>query len=102
MIRRPPRSTLFPYTTLFRSSTSAPPSNGTLLNSDVWVEDTSLGNENPVKHTAELPTLTIVGLRLMLEDLPAQARAGGTVSYTLTFGNPGSAAVAAEFDFSLE
>src|SRR3712207_7140389 len=25
MIRRPPRSTLFPYTTLFRSSTSAPP-----------------------------------------------------------------------------
>src|SRR2546421_2732705 len=24
MIRRPPRSTLFPYTTLFRSSTSAP------------------------------------------------------------------------------
>src|SRR3712207_7647112 len=25
MIRRPPRSTLFPYTTLFRSSTSSPP-----------------------------------------------------------------------------
>src|SRR5438067_9994309 len=25
MIRRPPRSTLFPYTTLFRSPTSAPP-----------------------------------------------------------------------------
>src|SRR5436309_13952294 len=25
MIRRPPRSTLFPYTTLFRSRTSAPP-----------------------------------------------------------------------------
>src|ERR1017187_5323704 len=24
MIRRPPRSTLFPYTTLFRSSTTAP------------------------------------------------------------------------------
>src|SRR2546422_8114324 len=29
MIRRPPRSTLFPYTTLFRSSTSTP-ANGTL------------------------------------------------------------------------
>src|SRR2546429_3722614 len=29
MIRRPPRSTLFPYTTLFRSLTrSAPPANG--------------------------------------------------------------------------
>src|SRR2546426_7917312 len=25
MIRRPPRSTLFPYTTLFRSQTSEPP-----------------------------------------------------------------------------
>src|SRR3712207_9239482 len=25
MIRRPPRSTLFPYTTLFRSATTAPP-----------------------------------------------------------------------------
>src|SRR5436853_1497063 len=25
MIRRPPRSTLFPYTTLFRSSTPCPP-----------------------------------------------------------------------------
>src|SRR2546426_6363385 len=29
MIRRPPRSTLFPYTTLFRSSFSYPGSNGT-------------------------------------------------------------------------
>src|SRR5256885_13260318 len=26
MIRRPPRSTLFPYTTLFRSARAAPPS----------------------------------------------------------------------------
>src|SRR3712207_7955152 len=29
MIRRPPRSTLFPYTTLFRSSISAPPTRPT-------------------------------------------------------------------------
>src|SRR3712207_8774201 len=28
MIRRPPRSTLFPYTTLFRSLPSAPPGRG--------------------------------------------------------------------------
>src|SRR5256885_8404303 len=28
MIRRPPRSTLFPYTTLFRSSGILPPRNG--------------------------------------------------------------------------
>src|SRR5258708_22890573 len=29
MIRRPPRSTLFPYTTLFRSASAAPPSGNT-------------------------------------------------------------------------
>src|SRR2546427_5662205 len=28
MIRRPPRSTLFPYTTLFRSGTTRPATNG--------------------------------------------------------------------------
>src|SRR3712207_642296 len=31
MIRRPPRSTLFPYTTLFRSSSGGPPSNAPCL-----------------------------------------------------------------------
>src|SRR2546430_4827502 len=31
MIRRPPRSTLFPYTTLFRSCRSAPPETATAL-----------------------------------------------------------------------
>src|SRR5258707_2381260 len=31
MIRRPPRSTLFPYTTLFRSAWRAPHSHGALL-----------------------------------------------------------------------
>src|SRR3989442_8804605 len=30
MIRRPPRSTLFPYTTLFRSVAASPPGLGTL------------------------------------------------------------------------
>src|SRR3989337_3319348 len=31
MIRRPPRSTLFPYTTLFRSSQTAPPTPPAIL-----------------------------------------------------------------------
>src|SRR3712207_9537766 len=35
MIRRPPRSTLFPYTTLFRSSDAATLPDGTLLVSDL-------------------------------------------------------------------
>src|SRR3989449_9497888 len=41
MIRRPPRSTLFPYTTLFRSLTGA---DGGALRGDV----TSAGGERPV------------------------------------------------------
>src|SRR3712207_8849678 len=46
MIRRPPRSTLFPYTTLFRSGPDSPPFEVTgrerpssvLLDHDVWSE----------------------------------------------------------------
>src|SRR5712671_1141876 len=82
-------------------STSAPPSNGTLLNSDVWVEDTSLGNEYQLNVAAIASSTALVGLHVTASALPAQARAGGTVSYTLTFGNPGSAAVAANLSFPL-
>src|SRR3712207_8370002 len=42
MIRRPPRSTLFPYTTLFRSKLKDP----TLL----WVERSRLTNNDPKTH----------------------------------------------------
>src|SRR3989441_5956039 len=39
MIRRPPRSTLFPYTTLFRSATLARLHTGSWINADlkIWV-----------------------------------------------------------------
>src|SRR3989449_5003795 len=37
MIRRPPRSTLFPYTTLFRSLTRSPFSAGG-DNHDIWID----------------------------------------------------------------
>src|SRR6266403_1493800 len=82
-------------------STSAPPSNGTLLNSDVWVEDTSLGNEYQLNVAAIASSTALAGLHVTASALPAQARAGGTVSYTLTFGNPGSTAVAANLSFPL-
>src|SRR2546426_6020231 len=39
MIRRPPRSTLFPYTTLFRSETFLVPKHQLLS----WIEETILG-----------------------------------------------------------
>src|SRR5438093_8452706 len=64
MIRRPPRSTLFPYTTLFRSM---PPSVACAL------VDTSTGNHSPSRrrrseeHTSELQSLTNLVCRLLLE-----------------------------------
>src|SRR3712207_8212719 len=52
MIRRPPRSTLFPYTTLFRSTALR----GLLIKyEDLFAKDLSeLGRTNLVKHRIEL------------------------------------------------
>src|SRR5216683_3044749 len=82
-------------------STTAPPANGTLLNSDVWVEDTSLGNEYQVNVAAIALNTALTGVHVTASALPAQVRAGGQVSYTLTYGNPGGAAVAANLSFPL-
>src|SRR3712207_7491321 len=41
MIRRPPRSTLFPYTTLFRSPVPAGPWMPTLCAAASWLKDTA-------------------------------------------------------------
>src|SRR5437016_8126360 len=64
MIRRPPRSTLFPYTTLFRSS------NVKLL--AVWCESaesmpSSTRTRRSEEHTSELQSLTNLVCRLLLE-----------------------------------
>src|SRR2546423_11033702 len=62
MIRRPPRSTLFPYTTLFRSpwsrasSRSSPGASGT----GAW-------SSRSEEHTSELQSLAYLVCRLLLE-----------------------------------
>src|SRR2546423_3975177 len=76
MIRRPPRSTLFPYTTLFRSLPM------TALNSnlrDAWqrlsrvdivallLAVTGLEEERSEEHTSELQSLAYLVCRLLLE-----------------------------------
>src|SRR2546429_6607315 len=67
MIRRPPRSTLFPYTTLFRSRTSisitrcAPSPSATICNASDW--QTSRSEE----HTSELQSRLHLVCRLLLE-----------------------------------
>src|SRR5438093_3622617 len=64
MIRRPPRSTLFPYTTLFRSR-GCPAGWHTLS----WSSDGSSRRprERSEEHTSELQSLTNLVCRLLLE-----------------------------------
>src|SRR5258706_8637456 len=81
MIRRPPRSTLFPYTTLFRSAFSTPfgPQIGTrnitvtmggVYRIPAMFAHTRCAYSNAVRseeHTSELQSLTNLVCRLLLE-----------------------------------
>src|SRR5690348_17772442 len=63
MIRRPPRSTLFPYTTLFRSTAGAPAAPVVLADRD----DQNLrlvGAFDPLERAADRQLPANVGLRL--------------------------------------
>src|SRR5256885_11695772 len=64
MIRRPPRSTLFPYTTLFRSRSSC------MLTQGSPVREGSMGqfgNDRSEEHTSELQSPCNLVCRLLLE-----------------------------------
>src|ERR1019366_10383313 len=61
MIRRPPRSTLFPYTTLFRST----PNNCCVPGRNSM--QTNSSNPRSEEHTSELQSLTNLVCRLLLE-----------------------------------
>src|SRR2546423_10495250 len=70
MIRRPPRSTLFPYTTLFRSSPIPPPR--VLDVPRVQIDPQVLSLVVPIphrseEHTSELQSLAYLVCRLLLE-----------------------------------
>src|SRR2546429_5855862 len=64
MIRRPPRSTLFPYTTLFRSLT---PSSGSCPPVFVSVEKGRSRFTRSEEHTSELQSRLHLVCRLLLE-----------------------------------
>src|SRR5687767_15532654 len=71
MIRRPPRSTLFPYTTLFRSRTAspslvAPQTKGTVKSFLTTWKNGSAGVRSE-EHTSELQSLAYLVCRLLLE-----------------------------------
>src|SRR2546425_1644586 len=69
MIRRPPRSTLFPYTTLFRSLELDEPQRGALI--EQHDEDDALRDVREIhrseEHTSELQSLAYLVCRLLLE-----------------------------------
>src|SRR5258706_10062912 len=91
MIRRPPRSTLFPYTTLFRSSAPitdfnplCPPAeprsrtrimpHGSAMSSQIKITSEGshsvrelVGRTRSEEHTSELQSLTNLVCRLLLE-----------------------------------
>src|SRR2546427_2610951 len=88
MIRRPPRSTLFPYTTLFRSlypqwspdGTKVTMLNGNNDNHDVYVIDDvrrpaeTLRALRSEEHTSELQSQSNLVCRLLLEKKKKQLR----------------------------
>src|SRR5258706_8576694 len=69
MIRRPPRSTLFPYTTLFRSHIGTFPRLEAITPSGIPVvlHGMPLGVIRSEEHTSELQSLTNLVCRLLLE-----------------------------------
>src|SRR5258706_15695088 len=91
MIRRPPRSTLFPYTTLFRSqdlkrNISTSVSACGLANwpgqpSSVQIEKLS-GPNRSEEHTSELQSLTNLVCRLLLEKKKNKGAQQGALAAT--------------------
>src|SRR5258705_3159894 len=71
MIRRPPRSTLFPYTTLFRSDHHSLDTvykcNMTYCNSESCCSSHYNANVRSEEHTSELQSLRHLVCRLLLE-----------------------------------
>src|SRR5258706_8550012 len=90
MIRRPPRSTLFPYTTLFRSNAPR------LASHHPFAKPSPQGASEPrpslraerrsEEHTSELQSLTNLVCRLLLEKKKTGNRRAGARADTAVLG----------------
>src|SRR5438046_7536031 len=67
MIRRPPRSTLFPYTTLFRSNVRPSVVSTTCTVNPPGNARSTVRQARSEEHTSELQSLTNLVCRLLLE-----------------------------------
>src|SRR2546430_8878504 len=69
MIRRPPRSTLFPYTTLFRSSIASalPQASSAWVGSSSGAFQRAMMQSRSEEHTSELQSQSNLVCRLLLE-----------------------------------
>src|SRR2546425_6133771 len=98
MIRRPPRSTLFPYTTLFRSASPAAGASEILVPGEpearterarraegVGVEDETWRQIRSEEHTSELQSLAYLVCRLLLEKKKNE-ELGGMLAFACRWG----------------
>src|SRR2546426_5155493 len=84
MIRRPPRSTLFPYTTLFRSLTlERPYEHGVRRQRPGGAERSGGGRERSEEHTSELQSPCNLVCRLLLEKKKNKLRSPSTPAQQL-------------------
>src|SRR6266540_1390976 len=84
MIRRPPRSTLFPYTTLFRSPRSSPP-----CSCRIFRPGPARGSRSE-EHTSELQSHHDLVCRLLLEKKKSIPKRRRRVSVRLRTPSSGS------------
>src|SRR2546427_6727230 len=80
MIRRPPRSTLFPYTTLFRSSDFAKYALGAARLDPNIFRQTEVGARSE-EHTSELQSQSNLVCRLLLEKKKKKVHTKQTDNY---------------------
>src|SRR5437016_9928762 len=101
MIRRPPRSTLFPYTTLFRSPCATAAQKACSISTEKltsssakesWISKPARSEE----HTSELQSLTNLVCRLLLEKKKVEHGEGLALSELLAGPHPPGRDVAAE------
>src|SRR2546430_13147595 len=85
MIRRPPRSTLFPYTTLFRSTPERAIEVQEALGADIIMafdECLGLPASRSEEHTSELQSQSNLVCRLLLEKKKTDPAAFSVLNYT--------------------